>query len=143
MIDIFSSSDISEIEKAVEESEKRTNAEIKPVILNYCWGNLHKKAQFIFEKYKLHETKERNAVMILLIVKNREFLIYGDEGITQKVGVDFWVEVKDEMTGFFRQGNFLKGMLEGIERAGEKLAEYFPPTEDDINELSNEVIHEK
>ena len=143
MENIFSESDLKEIAEAVSEAEKQTNAEIKPVIINYCWGSLHKKAQSLFEKYNLHKTKNRNAVMILLVVKNRELLIYGDEGITQKVGVEFWVETKDKMIEFFRNGEFTKGMKVGIGNAGKKLSEFFPYTEDDENEISNEVIHEK
>ena len=140
---LFDQLELEEIEQSVATAEMKTSAEIKPVILNYCWGSIHSKAQSIFEKYKLHETKERNAVMILLVVKNREILIYGDEGITQKVGVEFWVEVKDKMIQYFKEGQFLEGFKTGINCAGEKLAEYFPRSEDDVNELSNEVIHEK
>lgn len=143
MDDIFTPDEMKEIENSVAEAEKLTNAEITPVIVNYCWGNLHKKAQLLFEKYKLHNTKERNAVMILLVVKNRELLIYGDKGITKKVGVDFWVKTKDEMVSHFKENDFLKGMIHGIQNAGEQLAKHFPPTEDDVNELSNKVIHEK
>lgn len=143
MDEIFDSSELKKIEEAVTEAEKLTNAEIKPAIINYCWGSLHKKAKIVFEKYKLHNTRERNAVMIMLVVKNRELLIYGDEGITQKVGVDFWVKTKDEMIKSFKENDFLKGMIDGIQNAGEQLAKYYPPSEDDVNELSNEVIHEK
>lgn len=143
MNDIFTSSELSEIESAVAAAEKLTNAEIKPIVINYCWGDLHKKAQLLFDKYQLFQTKERNAVMILLVVKNRELLIYGDEGITQKAGVEFWVKTKDEMIQNFKEGRFLEGMVHGIQSAGQKLAEFYPPTENDTNELSNEVIHEK
>lgn len=143
MFDIFSFKDIKTIEKAVTKAEALTSAEIKPVIINYCWGNLHLKARQIFEKYDLHKTQNRNAVMILIVVKNRELLIFGDEGITQKAGLDFWIETKDKMIDFFRKNEFLEGLLYGIDKAGEKLAEFFPVTAENANELSNEVIYEK
>ena len=43
------------------------------------------------------------------------------------------------MTARFKEGEILEGIIIGIHHAGEQLAEFFPYTDDDINELSDEI----
>ena len=130
------------VETAIKAAESRTTAEIKLVIVRHCWVPLLDKAQKIFLKNNLHKTEQRNCVMIMLVLANREFLIYGDKGINDKVGENFWVDVKDSMAGYFRHDEFGNGLAEAITQVGEKLAEFFPYREDDRNEISNAVAYE-
>jgi uncharacterized membrane protein len=115
---------------------------VKVIVTNFCWGNLLQKAQKIFEKHNLHLTEKRNGVMILLIVKNRELLIYGDKGINEAVGENFWVDTKDKMIEMFKGNLVAEGVVAGIEDIGAKLVEFFPVEKDDVNELCNKVIYE-
>ncbi len=130
------------IAEAVAVAELRTSAEVKVIITRYCWSDIHQKAQTLFHKHGLHQTKDRNAVMILLVLVNREFLVYGDKGIHEKVDDGFWIEVRDAMQDRFRNGELVEGILAGVERVGEQLAAHFPRAENDVNELSDEVVHE-
>jgi uncharacterized membrane protein len=41
--------------------------------------------------------------------------------------------------GSFKNGNFKQGLIDGIIIAGEQLKQHFPWSEDDTNELSNEI----
>jgi uncharacterized membrane protein len=129
--------------EAVQQAEGRTSAEIKVVIVRHCWGDIRDKALATFRKLALDDTRDRNCVMIMLVLANREFLIYGDTGIHEKVGQDFWDEVRDEMAARFREGEFGEGLRSGVLRAGEKLAEHFPRREDDRDEISDEVAYEE
>lgn len=131
-----------QVEATIAEVEATTSAEIRVVVLQYCWQPLLRKAQQIFEKYQLHKTKQRNAVMILLVLKNREMLLYGDQGIHEKVTPEFWVQVKDAMVARMAAGELIEGICVGIRQIGERLQHFFPATGDGINELPNEVIHE-
>ena len=127
---------------AVAQAEGHTSAEVKVVVLNHCWIDIREKARKLFAQYGLHHTKQRNAVMILVVLANREFLVYGDKGIHEKVDDDFWLHVRDAMLTRFREGKFVEGVCEGVKQVGEKLAVFYPRMADDENELSNEVIHE-
>lgn len=127
---------------AVRDAESRTSAEIKVSIICHCWGDIRRKAGKVFTKLGLHQTQERNCVMIMLVLANREFLIYGDVGIHEKVGQAFWDDVRDLMRTEFREGRFLDGLCGAVQRAGEKLADHFPRRVDDQDEISDEVAYE-
>ena len=42
----------------------------------------------------------------------------------------------------FQAGDLIAGVCTGVESVGEQLATYFPRADDDVNELSDEVVHE-
>jgi uncharacterized membrane protein len=130
------------IESAIAATEKKTSAEIKVAICRHCWGDIKEKAMKIFAKHELHKTELRNCVLILLVIANREFLIFGDQGIHEKAGQELWDSVRNEMVEFFRQDKFGEGLAAGVEAVGEKLIEFFPCAEDDRNEIDNEVVYE-
>lgn len=131
------------VEAVVKEAEKRTSAEIKVVVVRHCWDDIRRKAARVFRKFGLEGTEQRNCVLILLVVANREFLIYGDQGIHEKVGLDFWDDVRDRMRSKFAEDKFGEGICEGVRLVGEKLAEYFPYQVGDKDEISDEVVYEE
>ena len=139
----FSNEELLCVNAAINEAEENTSAEIKVVLTRHCWGKLRDKAFKIFTKLHLHRTEHRNCVLVLLVATNREFLIYGDEGIHEKVGQDFWDDVRDKMQQAFREDAFGDGMCEGVRLIGQKLYDYFPHEEGDVNEISDGIVFEK
>jgi uncharacterized membrane protein len=131
----------AKINSAIKEAESKTSGEIKLVMARHCWGKMEAKAAKIFRKLGLDKTKERNCVLILFIVTNREFLIHGDHGIHERVGQEFWDDIRDKMVAAFRQDEFGEGISQGVFLIGEKLSLYFPYQRDDIDEISDEIIY--
>lgn len=131
------------IEAAIEAAEQVTSAEIKLIVLRHCWKDIKVKAVELFRKHQLYETQERNAVLILLVTTNREFLIYGDDGINAKVGQSFWDDVKVQMQSHFCDDSFGTGLQWGIEQIGEKLKAFYPCQLDDNNEIENGIAYEE
>ena len=127
------------VERAIAEAEQRTSGEIKLFINRFCWEPLREKAARVFRRLELDRTKERNAVLIYLVTANREFLVYGDDGINRKVPEDFWVALRDRMQTAFRQGDMGTGLVEAIDAIGRELAAHFPHRKDDVNELPDTV----
>ena len=136
---IFSDQDLKEVSTAIETFEGRTSGEIVISFNTSSHNQPYKAAKRIFEKAKLHQTKERNATLIVLFLSEQKFAVYGDVGIHEKVPADFWKETVDEMRAQFAQGNMREGLLAGIHKLGENLAKYFPVAEDDVNELSDDI----
>lgn len=126
----------------IEKAEHATSAEIKLIVLGRSRGDIKQTAAQLFREQNLDKTQLRNAVLILLIISSREFLIYGDEGIHQKVGQAFWDDVKEIMLEKFQKDQFGTGLQVGINRIGEKLKQYFPCLQGDINEIDDGIIHE-
>jgi len=137
--EIFSDHDLQDVSAAINTFEGRTSGEIVISFNTTSRNQPYKTAKRIFEKAKLHETKERNATLIALFLSEHKFAVYGDVGIHEKVPTDFWESTVDEMRIQFAQGNMREGLLAGIQKLGENLAKYFPVSEDDVNELSDDI----
>ena len=75
------------------------------------------------------------------MVANREFLLYGGEGIHAKVGQDFWNDVRDETVQAFGRDVFGDRIAGGVQRIGEKPALHFPRRQDDVDEIPNEIVY--
>jgi len=93
-----------------------------------------------FARLKMHRTAARNGVLFLVAPDARTFAVFGDQGIHEKCGDDFWRGVAAVMESHFRAGDPTTALVEGIARAGELLATEFPRQSDDIDELPNQVI---
>ena len=133
----------SQIETAVASAECRTSAEIKVVVVRHCWTPILEKAQTVFRELRLVETSDRNAVLILVVAANREFVIYGDKGINNSVPDDFWTTTRDAMNARFAAEGIASGIVTGVTLAGAQLQSHFPADESNPNEVSNDVIVEK
>ncbi len=130
------------VKEAVREAESRTSAQIKVVISRFAWRGVRHKAEEVFKRLGLDRTTHRNAVLLLLVTTSRHFLIYGDQGIHEKVGEAFWTGQRDAMAEAFKSGRFADGLVEAVRSVGGPLAEHFPRTEDDRNEVPDDVVEE-
>ena len=131
------------IMEAIERAEGQTSGEIRVHIESKCKGEVLDRAAWLFKKLKMHETKERNGVLIYLSVDDHQFAIIGDSGINKVVPDGFWNETKDLMISHFTKGAFAIGLIKGIEESGLHLKKYFPYQLDDVNELSDEISYGK
>jgi uncharacterized membrane protein len=130
---------------AISKAEHQTSGEIRiylesknPLI------NTVERAAAIFLQLKMHETRQRNAVLIYLAVKDREVALYGDEGIHNEVGTAFWNKQVSEMIALFKQNSLSEGIVKCVTEVGQVLAEKFPFNEaEDKNELPDEIIFGK
>ncbi|WP_016777436.1 TPM domain-containing protein [Anaerophaga thermohalophila] len=138
-INMFTEEQKAGIVNAIKEAELNTSGEIRVHIEKNCPEDVLDRAAFIFEKLKMHKTKLRNGVLFYLAVKDRKFAILGDAGINAKVPEGFWDNIKDTMLNHFKNGEFARGLSEGIKMTGEQLKEHFPWKSDDVNELSDEI----
>ena len=140
----FSDDDFLRISKKIKEMEKITSGEIR-VSLKERKPNFSKKstqqlAEEEFYKLGMNETRDKTGIIIYVLLKEQKFYILADSGINEKVEQSTWDKVRDEMQTHFKIGNFGKGVVIGVEKVGNILAEHFPIKFDDTNELSNKVV---
>ena len=128
-----------EIISAIRVAEKNTSGEIRVHIEATSDKDPYERSLEVFHLLKMDNTKDANAVLIYVAVKDKKFVIYGDKGINKVVPNDFWNSTKDIMQSHFKNANFKQGIVDGILKAGEELQAHFPWQIDDENELSNEI----
>jgi uncharacterized membrane protein len=137
--DFLTQEEEQEIVEAIRVGEKNTSGEIRVHIEKTTALDPYDRALEVFNELKMDETQLKNGVLIYLAVTDRTFVICGDQGINDIVTNTFWDRTKDIMVAHFKNGNFKQGLIDGILRAGEELKKHFPWSEDDTNELSNEI----
>lgn len=138
--DRFDEAEQKRILDAVSSAELNTSGEVRVHIESKCKEDtVLERASQVFGHLDMQKTKARNGVLIYVALDDHKFAIIGDVGINQKVPDDFWESTASEMTARFKEGEILEGIIIGIHHAGEQLAEFFPYTDDDINELSDEI----
>lgn len=135
----LSTQDEKDIIEAICNAEDKTSGEIRVHIEHASNKALFERALEVFHYLKMDETEQRNGVLIYVAIDNRQFIIYGDLAINEKVDDSFWDTTRDAMQSQFRIGNFKQGLINGILKAGEELKVHFPWNASDIDELPNEI----
>lgn len=135
----LTASEERDIVEAIRLAELNTSGEIKVHIEKTANGDATNRALEVFHTLKMDNTKLQNAVLIYVAIEDKIFVIYGDVGINNVVPNNFWDSTKDIMQSHFKAGNFKQGLVEGIQKSGEQLKTYFPYSNLDTNELSNDI----
>jgi uncharacterized membrane protein len=127
------------IVRAIAEAEKKTSGEIRVFIQRGELDDAVVAARKQFEKLGMTATRERNGVLIFVAPRAQKFAVIGDRGIHERCGDPFWQELVESMRQHFKAENFTDAVVQAIGKAGELLAQHFPRTSDDKNELNDAV----
>ena len=137
--DFLTKNDEAEIVEAIRVAEKQTSGEIRVHLEKTYDGDHFDRALELFHQLKMDNTKQENGVLIYVAVEDKSFVIYGDKGINDVVPNNFWESTRDAMQAEFKKGDFKQGLIEGVLKSGEQLKTYFPYSDSDLNELTNEI----
>lgn len=95
-----------------------------------------------FTGHGLHYTKAHTGILILGSLLERRVIVLADRGINEKVQPGTWDEVVGILTDGLKSNNACEGFCKAIERCGEILAQHFPRSTDDQDELPNKLVTE-
>lgn len=137
--DFLTKAEEAEIVEAIRLAEKNTSGEIRVHLEKKTSIAPIERAVEVFHELQMDATQLRNGVIIYVAVNSKQFAIYGDKGINDKVADDFWDCTKDIMLEHFKNGRNKQALVDGIYNAGQQLKKYFPFDDNDVNELSNEI----
>jgi len=137
---LLTDNEIEKLQNKIALLETFTSAEIKIVFCKSAWFGIVSKAKKVFQKLNMDKTSNRNAVLILIVEKDKELLIYGDQGINTHLNESYWSDIRDDMIDLFKSGQYYTGLSIGVEKIAQSLIQYFPIQENDINEVSNEIV---
>ena len=124
---------------AIREAEAQTSGEIRVHLQQQLDGPVLDVAQRAFFRLDMHHTRQRTGVLFFIVPEKRQFAVVGDQGIDACVPLDFWDDIRDLLREHFQKGAFSEGLCAAIVRVGEKLKTFFPASDDNPNELSDEL----
>jgi len=140
--EFFYSEEKEKIIEAIRLAEQRTSGEVRIYMESRCRyvDPLHR-AEEIFWGLKMEQTKDLNAVLVYVALKDRQFAIYADKGIHEKVGTEFWEKEVEKMKAHFKAEQYSEAIVHVIRDIGEALHTHFPFQRDtDKNELPDDIV---
>lgn len=140
--EFFSPDEMERIVAAIRSAEKRTSGEVRVYVESRCrFVDAIDRAAELFFQLKMDETDQRNGTLLYVAVKDHQVAVFGDEGIHQKVGQQYWDAEVAKMLQLFRNEHLVDGMVACINDIGEALYQHFPYDRDtDKNELPDEIV---
>jgi uncharacterized membrane protein len=141
-IPFFSEEESRLVVKAINHAEKNTSGEVRVFVESKCrWVDATDRAAEIFFSLKMDKTEQRNAVLVYVAMKDRQLAVFGDAGIHEKVGVEYWNKVVAEMLSGFNSNNFAESIANCVIQIGQALQREFPYNKDtDKNELPDDIV---
>ncbi|MFT5286310.1 MAG: putative membrane protein [Planctomycetota bacterium] len=88
----------------------------------------------------LHKTEAGTGVLLFVSLFERRVIVMGDTGINAVVKPEDWENTDKAILEGVRAGSLRSGLIKGVESAGALLAEHFPWTDGDRNEIPDRVI---
>jgi len=137
----FSHEENSLIVEEIRKAEQQTSGEIRVYIESRCrFVDPVDRAVEVFKTLEMERTEHRNGVIIYIAVKDQQLAVFGDEGIHQKLGFDFWQTEVGKMLKAFNSENFAEGIIHIIGEIGNALYIHFPYDKSDKNELPDDIV---
>src|SRR5262249_32462892 len=141
----FPRATLDAIEAAVTASEARHRGEIRFAIeaaLDVRALRRHEtarsRAREVFDHLRVWNTRERNGVLIYVLLAERVVEIVADHGVEGHVSDAEWREVCAAIESEFRESRWRDGALRGIDAVTTLLVREFPRTDSgDRDELPN------
>jgi len=93
-----------------------------------------------FHAHGLHRTQAATGVLLFVSLLERRVVVLGDAGIDAKLDASYWEATDAAVLEGVRAGSLLRGLEAGVRRCAEVLAEHFPRTADDRDEIPNHVV---
>lgn len=139
---LFNEEDTRVIVKAIRHAEQRTSGEVRVFAESRCsWVDAIDRAAEVFFSLQMDKTEQRNAVLIYVALKDHQLAVFGDEGIHQKVGPEYWNKVVGGMLTSFNKQDYARGIADCAIQIGEALTTHFPfNRETDKNELPDNIV---
>lgn len=137
----FSQEEKSLILEQIHTAEHGSSGEVRVYIENRCrFVNPVDRAKEIFEKLHMEATRQRNAVLLYVAMKDKQLAIWGDQGIHDKVGDAYWNGQVKTILQHFRKENHAAGIADMVKEIGTVLGKFFPHIDGIKNELPDDIV---
>lgn len=144
---VFPQDALATIEQAIRASEANHTGEIrfaiegaldpKPLLQGQT---ARERAIEVFSQQRLWDTEGNNGVLIYLLLADRDVEIVADRNVHSKVGSREWENICRKMESAFKQAEFERGVVDGIQAVTRHLIAHFPVSGGDRNELPDKPV---
>ena len=125
-------------------AEHSSSGEVRVFIENRCrFVNPVDRAHEIFTKLHMEATHQRNAVLLYVALKDKQLAIWGDSGIHDKVGDEYWRSQVKSILQHFKKDNYAAGIAGIVREIGSMLGKWFPHIDGAKNELPDDIVFGK
>lgn len=100
----------------------------------------HDNAVKQFLARNVHVTAARTGVLVFVSLAERYAEVIADSGIDARVGQHVWDGVVTELTAHAGSGRLADAFVQAVDAVGAVLAEHFPPTPGNPNELEDRLV---
>jgi uncharacterized membrane protein len=140
--EFFTEEEKQQLVQAIQMAEQKTSGEVRVFVESKCrFVDALDRAREIFFKLEMHKTEQRNATLVYVAVDDHQVAVFGDEGIHQKVGAQYWQDEVKKMLLHFKKEHLTDGICQAVTDLGQALEFYFPYNRNtDKNELPDEII---
>jgi uncharacterized membrane protein len=140
--EVFTEAEKNIIVSAIGKAEQRTSGEIRVYVESRCrYVDPMDRAAEVFAGLQMEKTAARNGVLVYVALKDRQLALFGDKGIHEKVGSEFWNERVKNILGHFNKADYAGGLARIITEIGEALHRHFPYDKGtDKNELPDDIV---
>lgn len=101
---------------------------------------VHSRAMVLFRTATEQRTRAATGVLLYLSLAEHRAEIIADAAIHSKVTPDVWGDAMASLLAAVKDGRPGDGMAEAVARIGTVLAEHFPRSADDTNELPDRLV---
>ena len=103
---------------------------------------VNQRALQAFYAHRLHHTKERTGILIMVSLLEHRVEILADAGINAKVSADTWQSIVNDMIACIKTNDLSEGLCIAVRECGDILAKDFPGQHENPDEVSNKLIVE-
>ncbi len=144
---VFARADLAAIGAAITACEESHLGELRfvvegPLPVSALWHDLSPRARAVelFSTLRVWDTEQNCGILIYVQLVDRKVEILADRGIAARVVQAEWDAVCRAMEASFRDGDWRRGALQAVTRAGELLARHFPASGNNPNELPDQPL---
>jgi uncharacterized membrane protein len=143
-VEFFSQEEKDLMLEAVRSAEQATSGEVRVFIESRCrFVDPVDRAKEVFTTLKMDHTRERNAVLLYVAMRDKQLALWGDKGIHDRVGDDFWIAQVREILGHFGKDNYAHGIASVVREVGAMLGRFFPHIDGAKNDLPDDIVFGK
>ncbi|MCE9570118.1 MAG: TPM domain-containing protein [Rhodocyclales bacterium] len=143
----FARDDLTAIGDAIAACEKSHCGELRfvaegPLPLSVLWHETSPRTRAVelFSSLRVWDTAENSGILIYVQLVDRKVEILADRGIAARVPQAEWDAICRAMEASFRGGEWRRGALRAVARAGALLASHFPARNHNPNELPDQPL---